>query len=158
VYNSYIRSIVEYSCANFTHVNKTTREPIFKLLKRAIRIITGAGFLDPTAILFRQEGILPLDQLIDFNVIKFMFVYRQGLQPKVFDGVWIRNSDLDHDYPLRNADDFVVRQPAAQYLSNYPYHYYVRAWNKLPANIKAIQNKKQFLTALHAHLLNLVYY
>ena len=86
-----------------------------------------------------------------------MFLYRQGSQPKAFDGVWTRNNE-GNNYILRNADDFRVEAipPNALYLFNYPYYYYPRAWNRLPNNIKIIQNKKQFLAALHKHLLDTV--
>jgi hypothetical protein len=125
--------------------------------KQVVRVITDSTYRANTAGLFKLLEILPIDQLIEFNAIKFMFLYRQGAQPKVFDGVWAKNSD-DDNYRLRNADDFKVKAipPNALYLFNHPYYYYPRAWNRLPLNIKLIQNKKQFLAALHKHLLDTV--
>ena len=157
LYDSYIRSNIEYACANFPHVIKSVKLPIFQCQKQVVRVITDSTYRANTAGLFKLLEILPIDQLIEFNAIKFMFLYRQGAQPKVFDGVWAKNSD-DDNYRLRNADDFKVKAipPNALYLFNHPYYYYPRAWNRLPLNIKLIQNKKQFLAALHKHLLDTV--
>ena len=82
-----------------------------------------------------------------------MFLYRQGVQPKVFNDVWPLNNNN-----LRNSDDFKVKHlpTNATYLINYPYYYYPTAWNRLPSHIKLIQNKKTFLATLHKHLLDTV--
>jgi hypothetical protein len=155
LYSSYVKSIIEYACANFTQVSASVRVPIFNLQKCLVRLITNSPYLANTAILFRQEGILPLDQLIEYNAIKFMFEYRQGTLPPVFNNTWQFNNP-DANYLLRNAADFLVRRPPAQYLSEQPYYYFPRAWNRLPNHIKIIPNKKAFLTALHQYLLNTV--
>ena len=158
LYNSYIRSNIEYACATFPHVIKSAKLPIFKCQKQVVRVLTNSNYNANTAVLFRQLEILPIEQLIEFNVVKFMFLYRQGLQPKVFDGVWLRNNHDNNNYRLRNADDFKVKAiPAnALYLFNHPLYYYPRAWNRLPPYLKLIQNKNQFLAALHNHLLETV--
>ena len=155
LYSSYVKSIIEYACANFTQVSASVRVSIFNLQKRLVRIITNSPYLANTAILFRQEGILPLDQLIEYNAIKFMFEYRQGTLPPVFNNTWQFNNP-DANYLLRNAADFLVRRPPAHYLSEQPYYYFPRAWNRLPNHIKIIPNKKAFLTALHQYLLTTV--
>ena len=155
LYSAYVKSIIEYACANFCHVSASVREPIFLLQKRLVRLITNAPYLAHTADLFRQERILPIDQLIEYNVCKFMFEYRQGTLPRAFDNTW-QFSNPNANYRLRNAADFVVRRPPAHYLSNQPYYYFPRAWNRLPKSIKIIPTKKAFLKALFQHLLDTV--
>ena len=141
LYSAYVKSIIEYASANFCHVSASVREPIFLLQKRLVRLITNAPFLAHTTELFRQERILPIDQLIEYNACKFMFEYRQGTLPRAFDNTW-QFSNPNANYRLRNAADFRVRRPPAHYLSNQPYYYFPRAWNTFPISLKLSLQKK----------------
>ena len=85
-----------------------------------------------------------------------MFEYLHGTLLRAFDNTW-QFSNPNANYRLRNAADFTVRRPPAQYLSNQPYFYFPRAWNKLPNNIKIIPTKKAFLKALFQHLLDSIH-
>ena len=58
LYNSYIKSHIEYCCNIFCLANKSYIKPILLLQKRAIRIICGANYRDHTQPLFKHEHIL----------------------------------------------------------------------------------------------------
>jgi len=74
-----------YSCANMTSLNRLRSKQ-----KEAIRIICNAGYREHTAPLFAQLKILPLDQLIQFNILKFVhsFTHKQATS--------VVSQDVDH--------------------------------------------------------------
>jgi hypothetical protein len=73
-----------YSCANATSLNKLKKKQ-----KEAIRIICKAGYRDHTAPLFAQLKILPLEQLIKVNCLKFMHSFVHNSLPVSFQELWI---------------------------------------------------------------------
>jgi hypothetical protein len=56
-----------YGCANTTALNSLRLKQ-----KAAVRIVCNAGYRDHTAPLFKQLGILPLNELIKYSNLKFM--------------------------------------------------------------------------------------
>ena len=75
-----------YGCANITTLNKLKLKQ-----KEAIRIISNAGFRDHTNRLFKQKGILPLEDLIKFSILKFMHKFKHGKLPFSFNETWVSN-------------------------------------------------------------------
>ena len=95
-----------HSSANSTSLNKLRLKQ-----KEAIRIITNSGYRDHTAPLFAQLKILPLDQLIKYNALKFMHSYHNNTLPISFYQMWTLNRERNPDRVLRNADQFYVPPP-----------------------------------------------
>ncbi len=60
-----------YSCANKTSLNRLKIKQ-----KEAIRIICNVGYRDHTAPVFARLKILPLDQLIELSILKFMHSFK----------------------------------------------------------------------------------
>ena len=152
LYNSYLKSNLEYGSALFTTASKTTIKPIVILQKKAVRIICGAGYRDHTANLFKDEKILRFEDLIKFNVCKFMFDFKNNLLPNIFAGTWARNDEI-HNYPVRNREDFYIRNINKQYLKNFPLFQFPVIWNTLPTRLKEIDSRKLFCKDLSSHLL-----
>ena len=128
-------------------------EPIILLQKKIVRIICGLGYRDSTADYFRELNILPLDKLIEYNVCKLMFDYRNRKLPSSFTGTWKLNSEM-HERTLRNNDDFFIRTLPTEFLKNLPLYKFPAVWNNLPAELKIINNRTQFLNELRTILLN----
>ena len=143
LYNSYLKSNLEYGSALFTTASKTTIKPIEILQKKAVRIICAAGYRDHTAILFKDEKILRFDDLMKFNVCKFMFDFKNNLSPNIFAGTWARNDEI-HNYPVRNREDFYIRNINKQYLKQFPLFKFPVIWNTLPTHLKEIASRKKF--------------
>jgi hypothetical protein len=153
LYNAYLKSNLEYSCSLFVLANKGTIRPIFLQQKKSIRTVCNAEFLANTAPLFKQEKILPFDKLIEYNVARFMFNYRNGSQPDFFNGTWKKISEI-HDYPVRNADDFHIPYFRNMYLKSHPLFSFPLIWNALPREIKDCNSKREFSNKLLAKLIN----
>ena len=153
LYSAYVKSAIEYGCALFCGLPASMLEPIILLQKKIVRIICGLGYRDSTADYFRELNILPLDKLIEYNVCKLMFDYRNRKLPSSFTGTWKLNSEM-HERTLRNNDDFFIRTLPTEFLKNLPLYKFPAVWNNLPAELKIINNRTQFLNELRTILLN----
>ena len=149
--NAYVKSHLEYNCNLLTLCNKTTLKPLELCFKKTIRILCNAGYNDHTAPLFKSEGILPVDKLIEYNAIKFMHSYYYKYCPKTFLGTWKLNSE-GHNHDTRIKDDFHIEHRALQYFSNFPLFKFPDLWNKLDKSLKIIRDKNEFLRKLKNHL------
>jgi hypothetical protein len=97
-----------YGCANLTSLNS------FKLKqKAAIRVVSNAGHRDHTNPLFKQLGILPLNELIKYSNLKFMHKFSHKNLPLSFHEMWTTNRERNPNIALRNADNLYV--PAHNY-------------------------------------------
>ncbi len=56
--------------------------------KEAVGVIANAGYRDHTTPLFAQLKILPIDQLIKLNNLKFMHSYFHNSLPFSFRNLW----------------------------------------------------------------------
>ena len=153
LYSSYIKSNIDYCNALLVGVPDSYINPIIKLQKKCVRIISGTSRLAHTAELFRNLRILPYDKLIKFNACKFMFDYKHGRTPSVFENTWKTNGDI-RGRNLRNDDDYNIPFVNRSYLQNLPLFKFPALWNALPHDLKIEENRKQFLSKLQDHFIN----
>ena len=77
-------------------------ERLFKLQKRAIRIITSSKYNAHTEPLFKQLDCLKLPDIIKLNTLKFYYKLENNLLPKYFVNMTlVKQSDV-HSYNTRN--------------------------------------------------------
>ena len=153
LYNSYIKSHIEYCCNIFCLANKSYIKPILLLQKRAIRIICGANYRDHTQPLFKHEHILPINELIKFNIFKFMFDYRNDFLPIIFHGTWqsCNTPRFRNDFRLAHANSMRLKD-------HHPLFAFPSLWNKIDRtlNIKNLGGKKEFRQTLFNHLVDTI--
>jgi hypothetical protein len=92
-----------YSSANMTSLNRLRSKQ-----KEAMRIICNAGYREHTAPLFAQLKILSLDQLMHFNILKFMHGFTHNKLPMSFHRMWTTNRERFPDRILRNAENLFI--------------------------------------------------
>ena len=78
---------------------------IFLLQKKVIRIMSRSSYLARTDPLFKQLKILKLHNLYLFQVGKFMFLFKKGLLPDVFNDMFPLTNQV-HSYITRNSNAF----------------------------------------------------
>jgi len=136
-----------YGCANTTNLQRLRVKQ-----KEAIRIINNAGYRDHTAPLYKQNCILPIDEMIKFSNLLFMHKFSNLNLPLSFHDVWSLNRNLNPARLLRNAND--LRIPPHNYatLKRLPLFTFPRIWNEEDVTRKSIQSfflyKKQLKLAL----------
>ena len=77
---------------------------LYKIQKKAIRIITNSKFNAHTSPLFKQQNLLNLYDLFSFNVIKFYFNYLHNDLPPFFQSFSITSCAEIHNYNTRQRN------------------------------------------------------
>ena len=98
IYNSLFLSYIFQSILIWGHCPGR----IFKLQKRAIRIIFGAKYNAHTSKLFKRHKLLKFDDIYKTAMIKFYYKYLHGSLPSYFNGIFDPVS-LDHTYNTRQS-------------------------------------------------------
>jgi hypothetical protein len=136
------------SCTSNTNINR-----IFKLQKKAIRIITKSNFNAHTQELFRAHHILPYELMLNQAKLHFMHSYVYGYAPKSFNNTWIKNNQREIQHNLRNNDDFMLPMARIELYKKIPMYSLPLAWNAV-GDIRFQQNKTTFRWGLKEKLLN----
>ena len=135
---------------SYVHIHK---QRIFKIQKKAIRIVTGSLYNAHTAPLFTQHNILPYEKLITFSQLMFMHSIEYNYSPSSFENIWLKNNHRDLDRALRNANEYILPQPRTETFKKSTLYALPNAWNSLIPELKSQQNKITFKWALKAHLM-----
>ena len=77
---------------------------LYKIQKKAIRIIANSNFNAHTSPLFKQQNLLNLEDLFAFNVIKFYFKYLHNDLPPFFQSFSIITCAEIHKYNTRQRN------------------------------------------------------
>ena len=77
-----------WSCSHSGLVND-----IFKMQKKAIRIVAGMSYNSHTEPLFKKLQVRPLPDLIKYTKIQFMHRFKQGFLPSSFNDTWTTNAE-----------------------------------------------------------------
>ena len=136
IYMSLIYSHINYCILIWGSAEKGIVEPLFKLQKKAVRIISRSGYLDHTEPLFKTLKLLTVYKVFDLTCILFIYKclncnYLSELRSKIQ-----RNSEI-HNYNTRNRDLFrnvdILRLRICQrsFLN-----YGLNLWNSLPLDFK----------------------
>lgn len=118
---------------------------IFKLQKRAVRIICKANYRESCKPLFISSGILSLPCLYIFHSLIQIHKERE---------LHITHSDV-HDYNTRGANQLVL--PRYRLTKSKRNSIDLRLYNNLPQNIKNLSNK-QFKKTIKKYLLQQCFY
>ena len=156
IYMSLIYSHINYCILIWGGADKGIIEPLFKLQKKAIRIISRSGYLDHTAPLFKSLALLPVYKVYDLNCSLFIYKclncsYVPELRLKI-----LRNSEY-HEYNTRGRNLFRMNEIVRLGICKRSFlNYGIQIWNSLTPEIhdsKAIHILK---SALKTHLLSLI--
>ena len=154
LYNSFILPYLNYSVivwgGSITQYNN-----LFLLQKRAVRIISKAGYLDHTTPLFTNLNLLKLTNIYYLNLGKFMFKQMNNLLPPCFKDICVFTSDV-HCHVTRNSS----RKHLYQYFNrtslfkNSPQQRGIKYWNSLADDVKQCVSLQTFTKKLKFNLLN----
>jgi hypothetical protein len=112
------------SCLSLSNKNK-----IFKIQKKAIRLITNSRYNAHTSPLFSQHKIFTLDKIIKFGKLKFMHTVFNKYAPKSFENIWQLNGDREREHNLRNDNLFSLPIPRIDFFKKMPLYSLPQEWN-----------------------------
>jgi len=111
------------------------------------------SFAAHTAPLFRELKILRFTDIFLFQLGKFMYLFKLGLLPEIFNGFFSTNNQM-HSYNTRKSNAFHIF-PCRTNLRRFAIRFQgPKFFNSLPDNIKNAVSISHFKTKLKPFLLS----
>ena len=105
IYMSLIFSYINYCNLIWGSACNSTLEPLFRLQKKAIRLVNNTHYLDHTAPIFKSLEILTLHDVFKLNCLIFIYKCVKKNKFPNFSNRFLRNSDVHH-HNTRNNEQF----------------------------------------------------
>jgi hypothetical protein len=102
LYFAFLYPYLNYCLIIWGNAPATTTFPIFKLQKRALRIVFNLKGRDSTQVACRNSKLLRLPELYTLSVLTFMYKFKNHLLPAIFNNFYQENSSF-HRYPTRQS-------------------------------------------------------
>jgi len=128
-YFALIHSHLNYCPIILNCLSQSNKSKLFKIQKKAIRVITGSVYNAHTGPLFVSQKILPFEKIIKQAKLMFMHSINFNYAPKSFTGTWIKNEERGGDRNLRNNDHFVLPNPRIDFFKKMPLYALPQEWN-----------------------------
>ncbi len=160
LYYSLIHSHLVYAIQVWSSGNRDSINTLFKMQKKAIRIIHSLPYNAHTESFFKISKILPLPKMVEFFGLQFMQQFTQDFLPTMLRSVWTtnanRNQGIRH-YQLRNYDDFYLPISRLTSFERHPLYQFPKMWTNFTEHgIKIQRDKCVFNSMLKKYLLNLL--
>ena len=133
------------SYGNITWGNEysTRLQPIRKIRKKIIRIITFLKSTDHTSPLLKELSILHLDGINNEAIALFMYLYFHNMLPSAFNNFFSLNKGTGiHKYNTRSSSNVQKIQARTNYQKYSVKYKGILVWNNLT---KSMKDKKLFL-------------
>jgi hypothetical protein len=154
LYNCFVLPYLSYSVLTWGGL-PTQCNRLLTLQKRAVRIISNAGFLDHTTALFCNLKLLKFNDLYHLKLGKFMYKYMSNALPPCFSSFFTLTTGI-HSYKTRSTSKknlFVSRNRTSMY-KNSLVQRGVTYWNNLDGSVKSAITLPIFSKKLKQLLLN----
>ena len=125
LYHTYIHPYLIYCIEIWGIAPKCHLNHILLIQKKIVRIIRYTHYFAHTEIIFKELGILPIENIFIERVGVFMFKYKNGLLPPVMTDLYLRNNEI-HNYETRNCNKFSIASGTETFS-----HVSARIWNAL---------------------------
>ena len=145
LYHTLIQSKITYCVEVWGNCAQIHKNSLIILQKRAIRLISHAPPLSPSAPLFKNSNILPLEYLYQYKLLLIAhaeFQKRSSFTP----AYETRHSLLSLQLPMSTS---ATSHRQVSYRSHF-------LWNGLPTGVRLVRSPGPFSRALRGHLLSLV--
>ena len=106
VYYSLVYPYLHY-CASVwgSTYQSSNLKRLINLQKQVIRIVSRSSFVAHANPIFVSLRILKLEDIIKLQIGKVMYLYKNGLLPNSFNGMFLLNCDV-HSYNTRSKNSF----------------------------------------------------
>ena len=149
IYHSLFASHLRFGSVMYGASSENSLLEIFKIQKRAIRLVSGSHYIAHTDPIFQRLGILKLSDIIDLDRQILVHKFRQGKLPSAFTKAFlIPVHPTDH---ARREDPLCYSLPPNHTRS--PYTTLVKAWNSVPYDAKLMSSLDEFKVFLTSQAL-----
>ena len=152
LYNAFVFPYLTYCVEVWGTAPKKYLDPLIKIQKKIVRIITFSPYLCYTDPIFKDLNLLPISKLVTQRIGLLMFKYSIHSLPSVIEDLFTCNTSVSN-HNTRNKSK--LRQPR----SNCEYMYRnisftgVYIWNKIQDHINVYSTYSTFKDALKSFLL-----
>ena len=153
LYFALIHSHLSYCPSILGGLPNSNIRALFKIKKKAIRMLSKSKYNAHTAPLFLEHQILPLAKIIKQGRLVFMHSVYYGYAPKSFNNVWVKNSEREGSFHLRNDHLFVLPSPRLELFKRLTYYSLPITWNTSEP-LMFYDNRFTFKHALRDQLFN----
>jgi hypothetical protein len=151
LYFALVHSHLSYCPIILNCTSQKLQNRLFKVQKKAIRMISNSSYNAHTLPLFIQHKILPLEKIIKQRKIQFMHSVIYKYAPKSFTDVWKNNDERQGNYNLRNNDQLALPNPRIEFFKKTPLYSLAKEWNDA-GNLRFYENKITFTHALRGQM------
>lgn len=153
LYYTLIYPYLAYCNVCWASTYPTSLDRLFKLQKRAVRVITKSSFIAHTSPLFQQLKIFNLDQIRQYQTGIFMYRANHNLLPAIFQNYFINIKDI-HQHFTRGSDALFLTVVRTNYRKHSIRFMGPVLWNELPKPIRDVSNLSSFKKGLCKYLLD----
>ena len=153
IYNAIIAPFFDYGLSVWGNAAITHLDRLFKLQKRAIRIINHSSFLAQTAPIFYTQNILTLYDRYKYLLGTLMFLWHRKLLPDSLLNYFTLNCNI-HSYSTRNAANFHLPKVRTSLYYKSVIYQGPLTWNSIPDNICNAASFNIFKRKLKNHLIH----
>jgi hypothetical protein len=149
LYCSLVLPYINYGLLLWGDSNKMLINKVYRLQKRALRIVSNSSYLSPSKPLFVKFNTLNIFDMYVKETSVFMFKYKHCLLPASFNKFFTTHS-VNHSYNTRNRGDFRIPIHRIRTISTTG----PKIWNELPNEVKMVNSLGHFKNKIKTLLLN----
>ena len=150
LYYSFVYPYLIYGIEIWGNASNIHLDPIIKLQKRCVRIITFSNYLESTSPLFRTLEILNLKQIVIHRITLMMYKNMLNMLPKFISMMFKKNNEI-HNYNTRRGNSLHTSMGKHEHIYKCFSFHAISIWNYMiryvPINIPYTQFKR--LTKIH---------
>ena len=154
IYNSMIKSIMSYGSTVWGSCLNESIEKVFKMQKRAARVILDADMKERSSVIFKKLNWLPIRD--EIAIRKYCLIYKRinSAVPDYINDILKRNADL-HTRLTRNASINLVCPKFKRETEGGRTFQVTSAklWNSIPVDIKKRNSYSSFNLAIRKYFL-----
>jgi hypothetical protein len=139
--------ILAWGCACSSYINR-----IFKIQKRALRIISRSDHRSSTHPLLIRYNALSVKDMYTLELATFMYKHENCILPSVFDDLFTKHSDI-HGLNTRNKDHLRLPFVRKVFCEKSIKYAAIKVWNSVDNNIKSSSSVNQFRSVYKKQLM-----
>ena len=153
LYNAIVAPFLDYAILSWGGAANVHIDKIFRIQKRAIRIVFHSQYLAHTSPIFKSLKILNIYNLFQYKLAIFMYLCYNNLLPPSLVQYFSLNSTV-HSYNTRNADKFHMSKIRTLISYKSIFHQGPLIWNDIPKVIRNCKSLNTFKRKYKLFLMN----
>jgi exonuclease III len=134
LYYSFMYPYLSYCNLAWGNTSFTTLWPIFKSQKLAIRLVANQKSYTSTLPFCKKKNILRLPEIYQQSAALFMYKYKNGFLPNIFDTFFTCNNE-NHRYPTRAGNKFRTPFTKTTLATKFITRTGAKLWNELEEHV-----------------------